>query len=73
MSKEVILPILALVVVCIAVWAFMTKCGKKSCCKKNGKRTVETNVRKSVKRSIPAVTTDDLEINGEAATNTEVS
>jgi len=35
MSKEVILPILAIVVAIIAVWAFMTKCGKRNCCKKS--------------------------------------
>lgn len=51
MSKEVILPILAIAVVVIIVWAFMTKCGKRSCCKKDSEHLMKTDTRKSVKSS----------------------
>ena len=51
MSKEVILPILAIAAVSIVVWAIMTRCGKKSCCKKNSDTTVAVT-RNSVKSSV---------------------
>ena len=33
MNKEVILPTIGVIVALVAIWAFMTKCGKRKCCK----------------------------------------
>ena len=60
MSKEVILPTIAVVIIVIAVWAFMTKCGKRSCCKKERLPQKSVVTRKSVK-SDRSETNNDLE------------
>ena len=73
MSKEVILPILTIVVVIIIIWAWMTKCGKRACCKRSsGLRAVET--RKSVK-SDRSETNNDIESGsaGSGGMNTDMS
>jgi len=50
MSKEIILPLIIAVIAIIAIWAFMTKCGRRSCCKKETNGKVEAKeVRKSVR------------------------
>lgn len=76
MSKEVILPTIAVVIIVIAVWAFMTKCGKRSCCKKERLPPKAIVTRKSVK-SDRSETNNDLEsgsqfsnpINSEGSSN----
>ena len=59
MSKEVILPVIGVIVAIIAIWAFMTKCGKRSCCKKQ-RIPVEQVLTKKVIKS------DKSETNSEA-------
>jgi len=34
LSKSVILPTIGVMVAIVGVWAFMTKCGQRACCKK---------------------------------------
>ena len=73
MSKEVILPILTIVVVIIIIWAWMTKCGKRACCKRSSeRRAVET--RKSVK-SDRSESNNDIESGsaGSGGINTDMS
>lgn len=60
MSKEVILPTIAIIIIVIAVWAFMTKCGKRSCCKKERPPPQTQVTRKSVK-SDRSETNNDIE------------
>ena len=60
MSKEVILPTIAIIILVIAVWAFMTKCGKRSCCKKERPPPQAVVTRKSVK-SDRSETNNDIE------------
>ena len=60
MSKEVILPTIAIIMIVIAVWAFMTKCGKRSCCKKERPPRRAQEARKSVK-SDRSETNNDIE------------
>lgn len=35
MNKKVILPTIGVIVALVAIWAFMTKCGSRKCCKDN--------------------------------------
>ena len=49
LSKSTILPAIAVTVAVIALWAFMTKCGKKGCCQKERTRVPEAQTKKSVK------------------------
>jgi len=49
MNKEVILPTIGVIVAIVAIWAFMTKCGKRKCCKDNTERDNDVQTRKSVK------------------------
>ena len=67
MNKEVILPTIGVIIAIVAVWAFMTKCGKRKCCKETKQREDEAQARKSVKSSershsdVPK--SDDIESN----------
>ena len=38
LSKEVILPAVGIIILIISVWAFITKCGKRSCCRKDSSK-----------------------------------
>ena len=49
MNKEVILPTIGVIVALVAIWAFMTKCGKRKCCKEEEKHDNDVQTRKSVK------------------------
>jgi len=49
LSKSTILPAIAVTIAVIALWAFMTKCGKKGCCQKERTRVPEAQTKKSVK------------------------
>jgi len=76
MSKEVILPILAVVCVIIIIWAWMTKCGKRACCKRSSEVPSRSQTRKSVKSERTETTTNnDLESgsSGSGNVNTELS
>ena len=53
MAKEVILPTIGVILAIVAIWAFMTKCGKRKCCKDDRKQrdSDQLSGRKSVKSS----------------------
>ena len=54
MAKEVILPTIGVILAIVAVWAFMTKCGKRKCCKDDRRKQRDSDQlsgRKSVKSS----------------------
>ena len=53
MSKELIMPVIGVFVFLLAIWAVMTKCGKKGCCRKDRSKAkgVKMEDRKSVKSS----------------------
>lgn len=53
MNKEVILPTIGVILAIVAIWAFMTKCGKRKCCKDDRKKreSDQLQTRKSVKSS----------------------
>ena len=74
MSKEVILPMLAIVCVMIVIWAWMTKCGKRPCCKRSSELPTRAETRKSVK-SDRSETNNDIESGsaGSGNLNTELS
>ena len=70
MNKEVILPTIGVILAIVAIWAFMTKCGKRKCCKDNKKQrdSDQLQTRKSVKSSSdpshseqPRSSSDDIE------------
>ena len=69
MNKEVILPTIGVILAIVAIWAFMTKCGKRKCCKDSKKRdSDQLQTRKSVKSSSdrshseqPRSSSDDIE------------
>jgi len=70
LNKEVILPTIGVVVILTAVWAFMTKCGRRRCCKDKKLPSKLLN-RKSVKTERDEITTNnDLESNLEKHYNT---
>ena len=45
MSKQVILPAIGVILALIAVWAFMTKCGRRKCCKSRGSTLSQGNAK----------------------------
>ena len=53
MSKELIMPAIGVFIFLIAIWAVMTKCGKKGCCRKDRSKLPANKLedRKSVKSS----------------------
>ena len=69
MNKEVILPTIGVILAIVAIWAFMTKCGKRKCCKDSKKQNSDQlETRKSVKSSSehgqseqPRSSSDDIE------------
>jgi len=75
MSKEVILPILAVVCVIIIIWAWMTKCGKRACCKRSSEVPSRSQTRKSVKSERTETTNNDIESGSSGSGNvvTELS
>lgn len=48
LSKEVILPTIGVIILIISVWAFITKCGKRSCCRKAASTESEVKARRTV-------------------------
>ena len=62
MNKEVILPAISIIVIFTALWAFMTKCGQRSCCKDNVRQEKVVSDKKSVKSErSETVTNNDIE------------
>jgi len=65
LSKEVILPVVGFVILVVVIWAIVTRCGKRSCCKKNpSQMKSEVETRKSVLGSVKSTSSDvpnDLE------------
>ena len=65
MSKEVVLPAIGVILVLIAIWAFMTKCGRRKCCKSSRSEKAEEKYRvdgpKRAVRAERSETAADLE------------
>lgn len=61
LNKDVILPTISIVIIVVAVWAFMTKCGQRTCCKESVRHEKVVSDRKSVRSE--TVTGNDLESN----------